>query len=199
MKLKELLDSIESTKGKTLPTAKALRNGSSPLVASKEFEDGYLNVYKNGFALYTSGNHFSVFRADYCGGYIYFNSDSQEMIIEEYFLEEEWWLRLIIEGEDRIVHNKNKSTEQYELEYNDEIESLTRSSVEDEVYFHETLKLIFSMMTQRQKEVFEMYYIQGLGVQEIANYYGITHQAVSVTLSDIWKKFKKNKHKFDEM
>lgn len=41
------------------------------------------------------------------------------------------------------------------------------------------------MMTQRQKEVFEMYYIQGLGVQEIANYYGITHQAVSVTLSDI--------------
>lgn len=44
-----------------------------------------------------------------------------------------------------------------------------------------------------------MYYIQGLGVQEIANYYGITHQAVSVTLSDIWKKFKKNKHKFDEM
>lgn len=107
------------------------------------------------------------------------------MITEEYFLEEEWWLRLIIEGEDRIVHNKNKSTEQYELEYNDEIESLTRSSVEDEVYFHETLKLIFSMMTQRQKEVFEMYYIQGLGVQEIANYYGITHQAVSVTLSDI--------------
>ena len=52
MKLKELLDSIESTKGKTLPTAKALRNGSSPLVASKEFEDGYLNVYENGFALY---------------------------------------------------------------------------------------------------------------------------------------------------
>lgn len=41
MKLKELLDSIESTKGKTLPTAKALRNGSSPLVASKEFEDGF--------------------------------------------------------------------------------------------------------------------------------------------------------------
>ena len=53
------------------------------------------------------------------------------------------------------------------------------------------------MMTERQRAVVTMYYIDGMGVQEIAAVYGISHQAVSVTLSDVKKKFQKNRKIFE--
>ena len=62
---------------------------------------------------------------------------------------------------------------------------------------NELLELAFSMMTERQRAVVTMYYLDGMGVQEIAAVYGISHQAVSVTLSDVKKKFQKNRKLFE--
>ena len=62
---------------------------------------------------------------------------------------------------------------------------------------NELLELAFSLMTERQRAVVTMYYLDGMGVQEIAAVYGISHQAVSVTLSDVKKKFQKNRKLFE--
>ena len=52
------------------------------------------------------------------------------------------------------------------------------------------------MMTKRQKEVVRYYYIEGMTGKEIAKLYGISQQAVALTLSDVKKKLQKNRKKF---
>ena len=75
-----------------------------------------------------------------------------------------------------------------------DIQEFDEDMIDKEIFFD--LEKAFSMMTERQRAVVTMYYLDGMGVQEIADVYGISHQAVSVTLSDVKKKFQKNRKKF---
>lgn len=198
MTLKELQSRIERTKEKKLPTAARLRSGISTLVVSRTFNGGaQLSVYENGFALYQSFGKSTVFRVDACGGYTYFGRTARSELDENFFRDAEWWVRLMMEGEDRLTHNQTALAERHECLY--EASPDTASDAEDflnNIILRETLEAAFSLMTERQREIVVMYYIDGMGVKEIAAIYGITHQAVSVTLSDVKKKFRKNQNKF---
>jgi RNA polymerase sigma factor (sigma-70 family) len=68
--------------------------------------------------------------------------------------------------------------------------------MEDYVY-REQLRQAFAMMTDRQRAVVKQYYQEGYEQWELAKSYGITQQAIAVTLSDVRKKFQKNKNKFE--
>ena len=58
MTLRELMNQIERTNGKKLPTAAWLRVGNSPLTVEKRIsENCCLSVYQNGFALYQTPVH----------------------------------------------------------------------------------------------------------------------------------------------
>ena len=201
MTLKELQDQIERTIGKELPTAARLRDGNCPVVVSRAITaTGKLSVFANGFALYETECGCTVFRVDYCGGYTYFGANTENSLSEEFFADKDWWVRLVMEGEDRLTHNRNARTEKHEsfYEFNDvALSSYCTESVQEEFILREMVEQLFSMMTQRQKEVVKLYYIDGLGVKEIAAIYGISHQAVSVTLSDVKKKFQKNRKFFE--
>ena len=198
MTLKELQSKIERTLGKELPTAAKLRSGISPLVVCHDFDGGaQLFVYKNGFALYQSLGRSTVFRVDACGGYTHFGRTEKSELDEKFFRDTEWWVRLMIEGEDRLTHNQTSLAERHESLYEASMD--TAADTEDllkNIILRETLEAAFSLMTERQREIVVMYYIDGMGVKEIAAIYGITHQAVSVTLSDVKKKFRKNRNKF---
>jgi RNA polymerase sigma factor (sigma-70 family) len=202
MTLKELQNRIEKTLGKDLPTAAWLRADNSPLVVFRELEGGTkLSVYQNGFALYQTEGGSTVFRVDYCGGYTYFGRIGQTDLTEEYFAETDWWVRLLMEGEDRLTHNRKVLTEKYESYYEGDSEAFynicgTEPAPMEAIVTNELLEKAFSMMTERQRAVVTMYYLDGMGVQEIADVYGISHQAVSVTLSDVKKKFQKKRKKF---
>ena len=202
MTLKELQNRIERTAGKDLPTAAWLRAGNSPLVVSRELEGGTkLSVYQNGFALYQTEGGSTVFRVDHCGGYIYFGRNEQTELSEDFFANTDWWVRLLIEGEDRLTHNRKVLSEKYESFYEGDSEAFynvcgTEQLPLDALMTNELLEKAFSMMTERQRAVVTMHYIDGMGVQEIAAVYGISHQAVSVTLSDVKKKFQKNRKNF---
>ena len=203
MTLKELQNKIEKTMGKDLPTAAHLRAGNSPLVISKAFDgDARLSVFQNGFALYNCGRSATVFRVDYCGGYTYFGRNEQTELSEDFFADTDWWVRLLMEGEDRLTHNRKVMTEKYESFYEGDSEAFynicgTEKSIQDEMMQSELLEQVFSMMTQRQREVVTMYYLDGLGIKDIATFYGISFQAVSVTLFDVRKKFQKNRKIFE--
>ena len=115
MTLKELKNKIERTMGKALPTAAYLRAGNSRLVASCELDGGTkLSVYQNGFALYQTIGGSTVFRVDYCGGYTYFGRTEQTELSEDSFADTDWWVRLLMEGEDRLTHNRNIKEERHE-------------------------------------------------------------------------------------
>jgi RNA polymerase sigma factor (sigma-70 family) len=203
MTLKELQNKIEKTMGKDLPTAAYLRAGNSPLVASRELDGGTkLSVYQNGFALYQTNGGSTVFRVDYCGGYTYFGRNEQTELSEDFFAGTDWWVRLLLEGEDRLTHNRNVMVEKYECFYEGDSEAFynicgTENTIQDEMMQSELLEQAFSIMTKRQREVVKMYYLDGLGVEEIGAVFGISHQAVSVTLSDVRKKFQKNRKNFE--
>lgn len=198
MTLKELQNKIERTNEKELPTAAKLCSGASPLAACHIFEDGaQLSVYQNGFALYQSFGKSTVFRVDTCGGYTYFGRKTHTELDEAYFQHTEWWVRLVMEGEDRLTHNQSVLIERHECLY--EVSPDITCDTEDfleEMILRETLDAVFTCMTDRQREIVVMYHIEGKSLKEIAAVYGITHQAVSVTLSDVKKKLQKNREKF---
>ncbi len=202
MTLKELQNKIERTMGKELPTAAFLRAGNSPLVASKDFDGNtQLSVFRNGFALYICGRAATVFRVDYCGGYTYFGREEQTELSEDFFAETDWWVRLLMEGEDRLTHNRNVMIEKYESYFENDYEAYcevcsTEQSVCDALEQREIIDKAFAILTQRQREVVTMFYLDGLCVKEIAAFYGISHQAVTITLSDVRRKFEKNRKNF---
>jgi RNA polymerase sigma factor (sigma-70 family) len=204
MTLRELLEKIEPTGAGRVPTAASLREGDSPVQAEQSWSDGSrLRVYQNGYALFETGRKCTVFRVDYCGGYRYFNRTGQEALSEEYFAEAEWWVRLLMEAEDRMTHNRKVQSELHEVPYEGDAGQESRAWIQHEdpllenYVQKELLELAFSGMTERQREVLEKYHIKGYGVQRIADEYGISHQAVSSTLSDIRKKLKKLQKKFE--
>lgn len=201
MTLRELMNQIERTNGKKLPTAAWLRMENCPLAVEKKMDDGRscLSVYQNGFALYQTMDGSTVFRVDYCGGYTYFGRDKEICFAEDYFAEEEWWVRLVMEGEDRLTHNRNVRIERYECCLSTDSGELGDAgdfSLQKDLLVKEALDQAFALMTKRQKEVVQYYYIDGLTGKEIAKLYGISQQAVALTLSDVKKKLQKNRKKF---
>lgn len=198
MTLKELQKQIERTAGKDLPTAAWLRAGNAPLAISREItKTGKLSVFVNGFALYETEDGSTVFRVDYCGGYTYFGANTEDTLSEEFFADTDWWVRLVMEGEDRLTHNRNARTEKYTSLYEfDELVLSAACEFDKEIILQELVEEVLSLMTPRQQEVVKLYYLDELGVAEIASQYGISHQAVSETLSAAKKKFQKNRKKF---
>lgn len=58
---------------------------------------------------------------------------------------------------------------------------------------------MLSILTVRQRELVTLYYIDGLGIKEIAKICGISFQAVSIALSESRKKFEKNREKIKKL
>ena len=198
MTLKELQKRIERTGGKDLPTAAWLRAGNSPLAISREIaKSGKLSVFVNGFALYETEDGSTVFRVDYCGGYTYFGANTEDTLSEEFFADTDWWVRLVMEGEDRLTHNRNARTEKNTSLYEcDELVLAAACEFDEEIMLQELVEEVLLLMTPRQREVVKLYYLDELGVEEIASQYGISHQAVSETLSAAKKKIQKNRKNF---
>ena len=128
--LKELIDTPK--RGEKLPTPKQLRTGESPVVAHKTTGAGvnevHIIVYQSGYAVYGIGNRATVFPVNLELGYGYssvtekkrkedekYNTWNPETglrekkyfceLEESFFEKEEWYLRLMLIGEDRLAHN----------------------------------------------------------------------------------------------
>lgn len=205
MTLKELQNKIEKTMGKDLPTAAYLRAGNSPIVASRELDGGTkLSVYQNGFALYQTEGGSTVFRVDYCGGYTYFGRNEQTELSEDFFADTDWWVRLLMEGEDRLTHNRNIKAERHESLFEGDSEAFynicgTEQPMHEEIMERDRIDAMLSILTVRQRELVTLYYIDGLGIKEIAKVCGISFQAVSIALSESRKKFEKNREKIKKI
>lgn len=126
--LKELIDTPK--RGEKLPTPKQLRTGESPVVAHKITGAGvnevHIIVYQSGYAVYGIGNRATVFPVNLELGYGYssvtekkrkedekYNTWNPETglrekkyfceLEESFFEKEEWYLRLMLIGEDRLA------------------------------------------------------------------------------------------------
>lgn len=199
---KELKKRVESTKGKKVPGKRQLYESGSPVVMTRVMEDqSKITVFNSGFAILDTPAGSTVLRVDRCGGYTYYSQTQELGITEDEFDEMDWAVRLLIEGEDRLIHNQNAIGEYWMSAYGDDANDwgVTEDPTEgivDMMAYSDLLKEVMEVLTPRQRLVVSMRYMEEYTLQQIADHLGISHQAVSTTLNDAKKKVQKNFNKY---
>jgi len=171
-----------------LPTAKQLREAG--LVAAQERlgKDAEISAYRNGYVLYQVGNHSTVFPLHSCGGYLYLTGRKAVHLPEHFFLNKEWYLRLVLEGEDRLSRNHEEKERSWNISYSAisedwaAMENLAESMM-DHLVKQETVAEILQILTDKQKHIIQKYYLQEETQEQISSELGISQQAVSAMLS----------------
>lgn len=104
------------------------------------------------------------------------------------FLNKEWYLRLVLEGEDRLSRNHEEKERSWNISYSAisedwaVMENLAESMM-DHLVKQETVAEILQILTDKQKHIIQKYYLQEETQEQISRELGISQQAVSAMLS----------------
>jgi RNA polymerase sigma factor (sigma-70 family) len=215
--LKELLEMIGCVeKADKTPTAKYLReNAGAPVARTAE---GDCVVYENGYAVYSNISGTAVVWLSDCKSYTYrfAEMNSQEKLdmpqtstLETAFMEgQPWFLPVMLRGDHQVENNgmnqksdRRGQTQNISLEFleeEDEEEQAERwipgchfENPESAYIKKETLEEQMGKLTDRQREVFWLYYGCGYTQEEIAGLIGLERRSVRDRLEASAKKFKK--------
>lgn len=181
-KFYELRSSVPSTKGKAIPSASALKS-SSEILLTYQFGDSITTVFKNGFYIYQSGKHHTVWAVDRIKYLIY----GEEKVQMQDFEDLEWFWILAEMGEYRIELNqeteRQKHEDTLEVEKIDVMYSVNMEDDEDEdeeEIPYEKIEQALSVLTSQQKAIFTaLVSYPDKTYQELADEMGITKQQVS--------------------
>lgn len=201
--LRELKNKIDAVTEKKLPKYAQLMAQNPVAVAQTSVNGATLTAYQNGYAVYEMDGAHTVMVVDRCGDYRYdFNDGTYQVVPAEVFEEAEWSLRLIMEGERRMEHTRsviNSNNEEFMLS-NDgsdwcEVAMVDFMEAENaEMLADQELRRLYAAMgklTERQKEIIELYYFKGMTQQEIAEELGIARPVVAKSMKASLNKLKK--------
>ncbi len=182
---------------KRIPSVKSLKEHK---VVVKEMinADTTISVYDHGYVLYTAGNQSTVFPLHSCDDYEYVSvtGDNKEFN-KEFFDNENWYIRLLMEAEDRMVYSQSKISTNHGVFSNsdvtDDAEIMRGSSKDfvDDVIDREILNALIKELTERQKTVLNLVYFEEMRQQDVADYLGIKQQSVNDLLNRALKTMKK--------
>lgn len=182
---------------KRIPSVKSLKEHK---VVVKEMinADTTISVYDHGYVLYTAGNQSTVFPLHSCDDYEYVSvtGDNKEFN-KEFFDNENWYIRLLMEAEDRMAYSQSKISTNHGVFSNsdvtDDAEIMRGSSKDfvDDVIDREILNALIKELTERQKTVLNLVYFEEMRQQDVADYLGIKQQSVNDLLNRALKKMKK--------
>ena len=182
---------------KRIPSVKSLKEHK---VVVKEMinADTTISVYDHGYVLYTAGNQSTVFPLHSCDDYEYVSvtGDNKEFN-KEFFDNENWYIRLLMEAEDRMAYSQSKISTNHGVFSNsdvtDDAEIMRGSSKDfvDDVIDREILNALIKELTERQKTVLNLVYFEEMRQQDVAVYLGIKQQSVNDLLNRALKTMKK--------
>ena len=182
---------------KRIPSVKSLKEHK---VVVKEMinADTTISVYDHGYVLYTAGNQSTVFPLHSCDDYEYVSvtGDNKEFN-KEFFDNENWYIRLLMEAEDRMAYSQSKISTNHGVFSNsdvtDDAEIMRGSSKDfvDDVIDREILHALIKELTERQKMVLNLAYFEEMRQQDVADYLGIKQQSVNDLLNRALKTMKK--------
>lgn len=182
---------------KRIPSVKSLKEHK---VVVKEMinADTTISVYDHGYELYTAGNQSTVFPLHSCDDYEYVSvtGDNKEFN-KEFFDNENWYIRLLMEAEDRMAYSQSKISTNHGVFSNsdvtDDAEIMRGSSKDfvDDVIDREILNALIKELTERQKTVLNLIYFEEMRQQDVADYLGIKQQSVNDLLNRALKTMKK--------
>lgn len=182
---------------KRIPSVKSLKEHK---VVVKEMinADTTISVFDHGYVLYTAGNQSTVFPLHSCDDYEYVSvtGDNKEFN-KEFFDNENWYIRLLMEAEDRMAYSQSKISTNHGVFSNsdvtDDAEIMRGSSKDfvDDVIDREILNALIKELTERQKTVLNLVYFEEMRQQDVADYLGIKQQSVNDLLNRALKTMKK--------
>lgn len=182
---------------KRIPSVKSLKEHK---VVVKEMinADTTISVYDHGYVLYTAGNQSTVFPLHSCDDYEYVSvtGDNKEFN-KEFFDNENWYIRLLMEAEDRMAYSQSKISTNHGVFSNsdvtDDAEIMRGFSKDfvDDVIDREILNALIKELTERQKTVLNLVYFEEMRQQDVADYLGIKQQSVNDLLNRALKTMKK--------
>ena len=182
---------------KRIPSVKSLKEHK---VVVKEMinADTTISVYDHGYVLYTAGNQSTVFPLHSCDDYEYVSvtGDNKELN-KKFFDNENWYIRLLMEAEDRMAYSQSKISTNHGVFSNsdvtDDAEIMRGSSKDfvDDVIDREILNTLIKELTERQKTVLNLVYFEEMRQQDVADYLGIKQQSVNDLLNRALKTMKK--------
>ena len=182
---------------KRIPSVKSLKEHK---VVVKEMinADTTISVYDHGYVLDTAGNQSTVFPLHSCDDYEYVSvtGDNKEFN-KEFFDNENWYIRLLMEAEDRMAYSQSKISTNHGVFSNsdvtDDAEIMRGSSKDfvDDVIDREILHALIKELTERQKMVLNLVYFEEMRQQDVADYLGIKQQSVNDLLNRALKTVKK--------
>ena len=182
---------------KRIPSVKSLKEHK---VVVKEMinADTTISVYDHGYVLYTAGNQSTVFPLHSCDDYEYVSvtGDNKEFN-KEFFDNENWYIRLLMEAEDRMAYSQSRISTNHGVFSNsdvtDDAEIMRGSSKDfvDDVIDREILNALIKELTERQKTVLNLVYFEEMRQQDVADYLGIKQQSVNDLLNRALKTMKK--------
>ncbi len=184
--LKQIIDFPEDRE--KLPTVRQLRT-SGLMIAREQFGgDAEISAYQNGCALYQAGGGSTVFYIHLCKGYSYLSDGVAIHLQEQFFDNERWYLRLVLEGEDRLKRNHEEKNRNWNISYSAISEEWVAMGnmpepIVENLIKQETFAEILQVLTERQKFIVQRYYLQEETQKQISKELGISQQAVSVMLS----------------
>lgn len=170
------------------PTAKQLRESGRVIIQKQLGQRAKISVYQNGYVLYQVENHSTVFFLPSCQDYSYILDGKTVCLPEQYFDRENWYLRLVLEGEDRLSRNFEERERNWTISYDTLSENgivmknLTESTAEH-VTREEMIEQLLQNLTKKQRCVIQKYYLQEKTQRQISKELGISQQAVSSMLS----------------
>ena len=169
------------------PTARCLLENGKCVVSMENGREIQLLVYQEGYALYRIGKYTTVFPVHSCGDYCYENDGQQICVDASFFERQEWYVRLLLEGEDRLAKNRETCHKGKVVSYHAVSEewcflsSPALPPLEQLIEKEQILELM-GLLTERQRDIVILYFYYGETQWEIAKELGITQPTVSQTL-----------------
>ena len=163
-------------------TLRELRNMVE--VAEVEGRVPSVKALQIGFVLFLVGKRATVFPLHSCKEYIYdSNIEALTNINERFFDNENWYIRLILEGEDRLVKNQEVRNGKKTISYSAVAEDWNELREEDSTLAHlilcETMEEALLLLTENQRYVIKRHYLDEVSQREIAKELGVSNQAIS--------------------
>ncbi len=189
MTLQELKQSVETAaQGQKIPTAKNIRESGVAVAKEKLDGDTEITAYRNGYALYSNCRAATVFPIHTCGGYMYGGRQDACSIGENLFDREAWYLRLVLEGEDRLAHNREMKERKKTVSYSAAAEEwdtddITGNMILEQMMLEETVTEALSVLTGQQRLAVIRFYLQQKTQGQIAEELDVTVPAVSKLIS----------------
>lgn len=182
---------------KNVPTAKRLQDAEMVVASRRMGMDAEIKVYQCGYVVYRLGKYVTVFPVHACGDYLYLLCGEICCIGEAFFDRQEWYVRLVLEGEDRVSRNRESQEQGKCISYSAISEDWSllmdvRQFMLEQIIVKESVREMLELLTEKQRTVIIQFFFRQKTQKEIGEELGnVSQQAVSLILTNALRRMRR--------